>query len=243
LRKEINLPPVHGLWIGEELSRLEILSMRSFLYWGHKFNLWMYNPPRTHLPEGVILRDASEILPSEMIFQRQFKAPGLKIGLGSFALFSDLFRLKLLSVHGGWWVDMDITCLRPLLFSEDYVFRPHDQLPIMGNIMKCPAGCPVMRHSYQEAARETNKNTLDWLAVQRILARNVQNSGLLKFRKEICNHDLWEEILPYIQEDPPTREEWHAFHWCNEQWRVKGLDKNNPIAGSFLDKLMRLYDV
>jgi hypothetical protein len=235
--------PVHGLWIGDELSRIELLTLLSFIHHGHEFHLWTYDTPRNFPGEGVVLRDAREIIEKENVFQRRFKATGLKIGCGSFALFSDLFRFKVLLEHGGWWVDMDMTCLRHLCFTEEYIFRYHDQLPIMGNIMKCPKGSPVMEDSYSEAALEVNSETLDWFAAQRILARNVQARELLHFRRRLCNQDIWEDILRYVQGDLPMHPEWHAFHWCNEQWRIKGLNKNKPPTGGSLEKLMLLHGV
>ena len=60
---------IHGLWIGSNLSRLELLTLHSFVRFGHKFQLWVYDALATPVPAGVVLRDANEILPRSRIFR------------------------------------------------------------------------------------------------------------------------------------------------------------------------------
>jgi hypothetical protein len=233
---------VNSLWIGDELSRLELLTLRSFVYHGHQFHLWLYEHPR-EVPPGVTIRDANEILPEARIFRRSSDIPGLTTGQGSLGPFSDIFRFKLLYDQGGWWVDMDMTCLRPMDFRDQYVFRPHNEIGVMGNVMKCPQGSEVMRASFEEAGASVNGDTIDWLAAQRILSKNVQAYGLTQFVRSLCNVDIWEEILPYIYMNLPLSPDWQIFHWCNERWQGEKIDKNSPIKGSSVEKLMRFYDV
>jgi hypothetical protein len=116
---------IHGLWVGRQLSRLEHLTLRSFLLKGHPFNLWVYDELEDDLPQGVVLRDASQILPRERIFLKEEPDLGSIVGKKSYGPFSDLFRYKLLHDQGGVWVDMDVTCLRPFDFETPYLFRSH----------------------------------------------------------------------------------------------------------------------
>jgi hypothetical protein len=101
---------VHGLWVGSELSALELLSIKSFLFHGHEFHLWLYESIQTPLPDGVIVQDANKILAKKHVFRYKNKS-NFGHGKGSLAGFSDIFRYKLLYDKGGWWADMDITCL------------------------------------------------------------------------------------------------------------------------------------
>jgi len=72
---------------------------------GHAFHLYVYDG--IDVPEGVILKDASEIIPREELFY--FQNPDTaKPDLGP---FSDLFRFRLLMMRGGWWSDVDTVCL------------------------------------------------------------------------------------------------------------------------------------
>ena len=49
--------------------------------------------------------DANDILDKKYIFRRW---------TGNLATFADIFRYKLLYERGGWWVDLDLVCLRRL---------------------------------------------------------------------------------------------------------------------------------
>jgi len=248
---------VHGMWVGSELSLLELLTLHSFTHFGHDFHLWVYDLKSTPLPIGVSLRDASEIIPWEKVFKKADYDPETGVGRESHgAPFSDLFRYKLLYEHGGIWVDMDVTCLQPFNFVEEYVFRPH-RIGVMGNILKCPKGSRLMKDSYEETAATVNEQS-EWLAPNRILNKNVERLGLGQFSKpDICNVDSWLHIIRhFIEKYAPIPDQWYAIHWINEFWRTlktdRGYyrgrkildyipDKNHPAPGSTLYELYRKY--
>ena len=50
---------INGLWIGERLSAIELLTVKSFIANGHEFHLWVYHELDNVLLENVILKDAS----------------------------------------------------------------------------------------------------------------------------------------------------------------------------------------
>lgn len=249
-------PSVHGLWIGSTLSPLELLTLKSFVRWGHEFNLWLYDDLQTSVPKGVNLRDACEILPRERIFRKRERDIETGVGEGSVSPFSDLFRYKLLYEHGGIWADMDITCLRRFDLAEDYLFRAH-RLGMVGNLMKCPKGSALMQACYEESDAIADEN-VDWLAQVRILNANVERLGLSGFiRDDISNIDSWEHSIRYFaQHYTPIPDNWYAIHWGNELWRTLGKDdghyhgkkvsddipdKDRPPGGSTLHELYRYY--
>ena len=102
---------VQSLWIGDSLSELEALCIRSFLFHGHPFHLYTYGNV-DNIPEGTVIRDASEIIAEDQIYRVR----------DSLAIFSDQFRWELLSREGGCWVDMDMICLKPFEFENEIVF-------------------------------------------------------------------------------------------------------------------------
>lgn len=106
-------PIFQSLWIGERLSTLERLCLYSFIYHGHKFHLYTYDEVR-EVPEGVLVKDANRILPRDKIFKYK--------NHDSYAGFADLFRYKMLLENGGYWVDMDMVCLRPFTEQAPYLF-------------------------------------------------------------------------------------------------------------------------
>ena len=89
----IGISVVKGLWIGESLSEIEIISIKSFQ------------------KQGVV-RDGNEILDGKEIFK--FK--------DSYLPFSDLFRYKLMYDEGGIWVDLDMICIQPFIFKDKFIF-------------------------------------------------------------------------------------------------------------------------
>jgi glycosyltransferase involved in cell wall biosynthesis len=249
---------IHGMWFGTHLSRLELLTLHSFVHFGHEFQLWAYDDLSHYdFPRGVTLRDAAEIIPRKGVFAKSARDRETGVGRNSFgAPFSDLFRYKLLNKYGGIWVDMDVTCLRPFNFPGKYAFRPH-RIGVVGSILKCPAGAPIIKKIYYETARSVNPDS-DYLLPNRILTKHVAAMGLQRhIVKDISNDDNWMAFIrPLIENLVSIPEEWYAIHWINEMWRTlkddcgdyRGRrlldyvpDKDAPHPGSTLWELYRKY--
>jgi|SRR5579871_103703 len=242
---------VHGLWIGNRLSKLELLTLFSFLDHGHNFHLWTYSEILTPLPRQVIIEDAANIIPRDEVFRRVQIDEETGVGYGSFAGFSDLFRYKLLYEKGGYWADMDITCLKPLDFPEPYVFRSH-RVGVVGNLMKCPPRSAVMRLTWERARRDMDSG---WHFGNRTLAATIMELGIDHYiRNDICNPDSWFDFVkPLVEEDMPVPDHLYVIHWVNEFWRTisqdQGFYRGKKVVSSVPDKnkakpgttLARLY--
>lgn len=232
---------VHGLWIGDTLSHLEMLTIHSFINCGHSFHLWTYGKISNALPAGATLRDANEIIPEEKVFRYKY-ANKFGHGKGSVSGFSDIFRYKLLYEKGGWWVDMDVTCLQPLNFTEPYFFRKHHDLRMVGNVMKCPPGSELMLSCYNEASREITATNTDWHKPIEILNKYVFAYGLENYIYEgLSNEDKWDQIKPFIRKKKPFPEAFFFVHWMNEEWRSRNIDKNDMRYRSTLGELLFRY--
>lgn len=233
---------IHGLWIGERLSPLELLTLHSFIDKGHEFHLWIYEPLQNDLPEEVICQDANTIIPKEEIFTRQKGDSKKGFGKGSLALFSDLFRYKLLYEKGGWWVDMDVTCLKPFNIETEYYFRAHPILPMIGNVMKCPKNALVMLQTYEDVKEKCDSNTSDWLLSNKILNQKIQDLQLSNFiQSSLSNEDDWLEIERLLYAGHPVKSHWQFIHWMNEEWRSRGIQKDTHFSNSYLAKLFQQY--
>jgi hypothetical protein len=234
---------VHGLWVGSTLSNLEVLTLLSFVNNGHEFRLWTYDDFQSAVPRGVTLCDASNIIPKEKVFRRRHDDPVLGIGKGSIGSpFSDLFRYRLLYEHGGWWTDMDVTCLRPLSHEMPYYFRAHPILPVIGNVIKAPRESELMAAVIEESERRCDAGTLDWLLPNRILNHHIKVLGLQQYiRNEDGPRDWWEDIRPMVIGRRKPMPSWSFIHWMNEEWRSRGLNKDDMIKGSTLGNLAFLH--
>lgn len=237
---------VNALWVGRTLSLIELLTLYSFTYHGHIVHLWTYDTILTPLPPGVILKDANDIIPESEIFYKKHKDPVAGVGKGSIgAPFSDLFRYKLLYEYGGWWVDMDVTCLKPLNISEPYFFREHLILDVIGNVLKCPKGSDLMKRTYEEVKTTCDENTVDWLLPNKILNRHILELGLIHFKRTgVSNIDEWNETMEYIRKKSEIPAAWLVIHWTNEEFRMNKIDKNHlRLANSTLGSLLMKYNV
>jgi len=137
--------PVRSLWLGSKLSLLERICAQSWIHHGHRFELFVYDDVG-EVQDGVVLKDADSILPRKEIFKWQ----------GSYAVFADWFRWTLLYEQGGYWVDMDMLCLKPFDFEEALLFGcEHSNAASIG-VLKLPAKHPVAREMLS-LARDPNR--------------------------------------------------------------------------------------
>lgn len=135
---------IQSLWIGGALSTMERLSIASFLANGHEYHLYSYGCVGG-APDGVVLKDAEEILSSDQVFAND----GEDIGKHGFAGFSDWFRYELLSRRGGWWCDSDLVCLRPFQFEQETVIATSREqqwgTTALGCALRLPPEDPLLK--------------------------------------------------------------------------------------------------
>lgn len=225
----------HSLWIGKKLGETELLTLASFAEHGHEINLWLYDDVK-NIPAEANIKDANEIIPQSQIFQYSENGK-IDWGKGSFAGFSDIFRYKLLFEKGGWWVDMDVTCLKQIQTDDEYFFRNHWLFPVVGNVIKCPAGSELMRSCYQRAVEEVNEHNTDWHKPIKILNEEIEKSGLMKYRKlGLFNLDMQHTIEPYLEKNYSFPIDWLGVHWINSA----GI---NYKRGSAYHSLLKKYGI
>lgn len=216
---------IQGMWIGEELSVMERLSIASFLANGHQFHLYVYSDVK-NIPAGTVVRDGEEILPSSAVFRYRDN--------GSYAGFSNFFRYELLLKCGGWWVDLDTVCLQPFRFAVDHVIGAEPVAgggdhPISG-VLKAPPQSELMTFLTQ-VCREKNRETLKWGETgPRLVAEGVRRFSLEEYvqtHEVFCPFGWYEWDLAL---DPTRSVSWEAptraIHLWNELWRQNGKDKN-----------------
>jgi len=231
---------VQGLWIGSELSRMEVLSIRSFLKNGHDYHLYVYDDVK-NIPSGTVVKDGADILSPSRVFQyKEHK---------SYSGFSNLFRYKLLLKKGGWWVDSDLVCVKPFDFDEGYVFSSEfscGQRYINCGAIKVPSGSDVLKFVWETASAK-DPDRLVWGEIgPKLLGQAVREFSLEEYVLEpavFCpiGYADWAAILdPKINHD--FGDATYAVHLWNEIWRRNGQDKNSIYQPECLyEKLLSAF--
>ena len=212
---------IQGLWIGQELSVMEQLSIASFLRNGHEFHLYSYNQ-LLNVPAGTVIKDGNEVLPASAVFQYK--------GRPSYAGFANFFRYKLLLERGGLWVDMDVVCLRPFDFPEEYIFSSEmndGSETINCGVIKAPKGSEVMAYAWR-ICQAKKPDQLVWGETgPGLMSEAVRKYRLDKYQKPyytFCPISDWHKFLePYVAAIHPQA---YAVHLWNEAWRLANQDKN-----------------
>lgn len=163
------------LWIGDSLGPIEQVSLLSLLRHGMKPVLYSYRPV-SDVPEGVELRDASEIVPEDRIFKNLERQ--------SYAPFSDLFRYELLARTEHYWLDCDVLALRPFDFETDYFVAWHPPVVASG-VLSLPRTSPTLTDLRKACVAPTMN--LPWL--------KRFSAALSEHRRE--DGTIPKEMLPY----------------------------------------------
>jgi hypothetical protein len=112
-----DLPQLNSLWIGDALHPIHRLCLTSALYHGHRVRLFTYGKLRD-VPAGVEVASAEDVLPRASMF--------LHAKTGSPAPFADRFRLKLIGMGLGAWIDTDVLFVKPLRGTSPDIFGWED---------------------------------------------------------------------------------------------------------------------
>lgn len=190
---------VQSLWIGPKLSELEILSIKSFINQGHIFHLYIYDDIE-NLPEidNLLIKDGNTILDREEIFTFDDK---------NYLPFSDIFRYKMLYLNGGYWVDLDMICLKKLDFKEDYIFssertiqkgqyrnRTKTEISNIG-ILKSPKNSDFYKEVFESCLEYRNRNkkhnNLEFMVLMRKFIEKYNLNRYIKSAKLFCPLDWW----------------------------------------------------
>jgi hypothetical protein len=224
---------VRTLWHGTSLSPYEELSLLSFVRCGHEVEVYAYN--ELEVPPGVLLRDANAILPESDAFPYS-DGPAK----GSFAAFSNLFRMKLLWERGGIWSDLDVLCLRSLDTLPAACVAGKKGKWANGAVMRFPPGHPACEKMYARAAQLGESIHLGQTGqlINSVLAeRDDCDVVPSSFFQPIPWEETWRLVDPseYAACENATRSSF-CVHWWNTAITMGiGIPKDAlPPRGSYL---------
>lgn len=116
---------IGSLWIGGDLSWIEVASIQSFLDTGHDYTLYTYDAVG-NVPEGATIADARDVWDTEeIIYHETAKSP---------AIHADVFRVMMVATTDKIWADTDIIAIRALPANlEWYIGFERTDRPLLGN--------------------------------------------------------------------------------------------------------------
>lgn len=234
---------VHTLWVGSELTLMECLTIKLLQSHGHTVWLWSYNKI-TNVPDNTVVKDAREVLEEGTIFKYSGQPLNLipNGGIGSLAHWSDQFQLRLLTMYGGIYIQLDVACLKPLDFQESYAFVSHQsQHDIAAFLMKCPKDSWFSSRAYAEVKSAVNPVSMPFLTwddsmktIGRALSKYLPDNSKYKIPHSTFLDLGCRGEGPFF-DNQPLPASVYIIHWSNATVHEK---KNNPIKGSFYEELL-----
>lgn len=231
---------IQSFWHGHRLSAMERLCIESYLQNGHEFHLYTYNR-LSNVPEKVILKDANEIIPAKMLFVDSRNC---------IASFSDWFRYKLIYLKGGIWVDLDMVCLKPIDFKEEFCFSSeHSGEGQVVNIgfFKSPAQADFLQDLLEHIELSDFEKVVWGCFGPKLFKSILEQYDSEKFIKppEVFCPISWNETYKLISfQDVQFSDKVYCIHMWNEIWRLGFLDKNAEYhPESIYEKLKKKYQV
>lgn len=224
---------VSSLWIGDTISKLEKVCIKSFLDRGFSYELYTYEPNTKNLPDRVTLKNANDVVNKDKVFT--YKSGFNK---GSVSGFANFFRYVLLYKKGGVWVDTDIALLSSdLNFNKPNVFVTEEGSPPNGKftnaLMRAERGFPVLKECIKKFKSINVKHIAHGQTGPDLLSKKLKETGFLQNGKvELKSREHyfpvhWEKSKKLFYDDIDINREWKTIHFWNAWIQNKlELDKN-----------------
>lgn len=237
---------VQSLWIDPVIGDLQVLCLNSFIKNGVNFYLYTYNYI-SNVPDGVIVLDANKIIDSSLIF---------KDNKGSYATFSDWFRIKLLYDVGGWWVDCDVLYIKKFDFKAKYVFATESfiinnklEIRICNAVLKMPKHSKVGKNLLDRINGRLMNTTVEQIAWTEIGAGFLRDELIdEKLEKyivipEVFCPNAWNTFDRIGADEKLTLgKTTYAIHLWNKMWEWNNIKPMEILSsGSILEKAKQRF--
>ncbi|MEO0379349.1 MAG: FkbM family methyltransferase [Pseudomonadota bacterium] len=261
------LPEIATLWIGDRLSWLEQLCLKSFADAGHHTTLYSYAPIE-NIPDGVHAADAAEIFPGDPLLTH--------VGTGSPAIHADMWRLHLLNKTDKIWVDADMYCYRPFDFARKSVFGWEKEGLVCNAVLGLPKTSKALKgmlaffadpyaiapwlapwqqaelRAAQEADKPVHMTQQNWgFTGPAAVTWFLQETGEIKHAEPqtafypISFKDRNKMILSRFDIEERLSPETRGVHfWARRMKpRLEEKENNRPRTGSFMHGLLLKHDI
>jgi hypothetical protein len=164
-------PEVVTFWHGP-LDRLRLICLRSQLAVGHKVTVYSFDP-LPGLPDGVGNAEAEAILPRAFSERLRPSEPDGSWRDWTTLQFSDFFRMRLMALGAGLWLDADVLLLRPVEIDPAKPYFAWERARQLGNsVLYLPPRHPIVAAFENLMAQEAL--TPQWLALRHRLTFALQ---------------------------------------------------------------------
>jgi hypothetical protein len=156
-------PEVVTFWHGP-LDALRLICLRSQVAAGHKVTVYSFEP-LGQLPDGVGNAEAEAILPHSFSEKLRPTGPDGVWRDWTTLQFSDFFRMRLMALRAGLWLDADVLLLKPVDIDETKPYFAWERPRQLGNsVLYLPSGDAIV--AAFAALMRQDELTPDWLALR-----------------------------------------------------------------------------
>jgi hypothetical protein len=234
---------IQSLWVGNSLSNLEILSIKSYQKFNNEFHLYIYNNI-DNIPKGVIIKDANKIVPKEKIFKYTDQ--------NTYSGFSNYFRYKLLYLMGGYWTDIDIVCLKDFDYKNEHVFCLEKtailrfwKRDINNCFIKSPKNSKIMKYCYEYCDKLDVKKIKHGETGPKLLTKIVpafKNENIKILKSYIINPVPYDHIKRVIKKNGNLNNvirKSNCIHLYNDVWRRNNINKNDTFPKTSIYEILK----
>lgn len=176
-------PDVVTFWHGS-LDALRLTCLRSQVAAGHKVTIYSFDPI-PGLPDGVGNAEAEAILSHAFAEKLRPAQPDGSWRDWTILQFSDFFRIRLMALGAGLWLDADVLLLKSVEIDPAKPYFAWERPHLLGNsVLYLPPDDPIVAAFEKLIAQD--ELTPDWLAVRhrltfalhRLVGRSVRASDV-----------------------------------------------------------------
>lgn len=220
-----------SLWVGGPLTKIQEISLSSFIYHGHELTLFVYDKDLV-VPHGVIKADAEKIMKEDDIFLVQ----------GTYAAFSDLFRYQMIDKTGLAWVDADTVCLSPDWNFKDNIYAGLEKDKVTGGVLSLPQESGAIKYLIKKSTSQ-DKSKIKWTEVGPALVNSTfQKYNLMEYaysQETFCgiHWSEWEKLWDpkYLREIKKLEKTSKSISVYHSMTTRGGIDKNTMPPGSAME--------
>lgn len=231
---------IASLWIGRDLSAIEVMSIRSYLNFGNEFYLFTYDNVG-NVPDGVTILDANDVINYKKIFKYQ----------NSYASFSDYFRYKMIKKYGFVWTDLDSICLKKIDIDSNYIFGINDannmEEYVATSFLSLPQDSEILDSIIFDSEQIISQHNYKWgpmgptLLTKKVFEFSLEEMVLpAKYFAPIHFSNwkyLWEkEMFKTVYQ--ASKDSYTIQIW-NEMVNRSGIDRNHFPTGSYINFLYK----